>query len=171
MITNQLSDWVASGKLNWEARVYERGNLFDAYLVVSVDDAETNARVFAESEATHTFCNSVDDVSHCSCYAPSIVRRGPLQIAISTAGSSPALAQRLRKELEEQFGEEYGAWVAHLGEKRRLLFQDKAISSDTRLKMLHELASAGAFETFRRTRSASGVQASVRDSAGSPKSG
>jgi precorrin-2 dehydrogenase len=77
------------------------------FLVVSVAHTETNARVFEEAEMLQTFCNAVDDIDHCNCYASAVVRRGPLQIAISTAGKSPALAQRLREELEERFGEEY----------------------------------------------------------------
>lgn len=91
----------------------------------------------------------MDDIEHCNCYASAVVRRGPLQIAISTAGNSPALAQRLRKELEEQFGEEYALWVTRLGEIRSRLFQDKAIDSETRRRTLHEQASTSAFATFR----------------------
>ena len=148
-VTKQISAWSAAGKLHWEARGCETGDLQDAFLVVSVADAETNARVFEEAEKRHIFCNSVDDIPHCSCYASAVVRRGPLQIAISTAGYSPALAQRLRKELEEQFGEIYGPWVKQLGEARSLLFQDNTITRETRRGVLHEQASASQFEVFR----------------------
>jgi siroheme synthase-like protein len=148
-VTSQIASWAESGKVYWEARNYERGDLRGAFLVVSVADAETNTRVLAEAEEQHTFCNAVDDIPHCSCYASAIVRRGPLQIAISTAGNSPALAQRLRHEFEACFGEEYGLWVEELGKQRSLLFRDKTISAEARRKMLHEQASAGAFEVFR----------------------
>ena len=148
-ITPQIEKWAQAGELNWEARPYHRGDLADAFLVVSVADTETNAQVFEEAEARHIFCNAVDDIPHCSSYASAVVRRGPLQIAISTAGKSPALAQRLRKELEERFGEQYGPWVQQLGELRSQLFQDKGIDSETRRKILHEQASADAFESFR----------------------
>jgi siroheme synthase-like protein len=121
----------------------------DAFLAISVADADTNAQVFEEAEARHIFCNAVDDIPHCSAYASAVVRRGPLQIAISTAGNSPALAQRLRKELEGSFTEEYGPWVQRLGELRTHLFEDKSIDGETRRKMLHEQASASAFESFR----------------------
>ena len=148
-VTEQVAAWSQAGRLQWEPRSYHNGDLSDAFLVVSVADAETNAQVFEEAETRRTFCNAVDDIEHCSCYASAVVRRGPLQIAISTGGKSPALAQRLRKELEERFGEEYGLWVTRLGELRSRLFQDKAIDSETRRRTLHEQASASAFETFR----------------------
>jgi precorrin-2 dehydrogenase / sirohydrochlorin ferrochelatase len=151
-VTEQLAAWVDAGELEWESRTYEEGDLRDAFLVVSVADAVTNARVFANADAQHTFCNAVDDTPHCSGYASAVVRRGPLQIAISTAGNSPALAQRLRKELEGQFGEEYGLWVQQLGETRSRLFEDKTLDSETRRKLLHDQASPGAFEEFRASR-------------------
>src|SRR5215467_3700424 len=148
-VTPQIVEWSRAGKLHWKARPYQRGDLADAFLVISIATAGTNAQVFEEAEARHIFCNTVDDIPHCSSYASAVVRRGPLQIAISTAGSSPALAQRLRKELEASFREEYGPWVQRLGELRTHLFEDKSIDGETRRKMLHEQASASEFENFR----------------------
>lgn len=147
--TDQIAAWSQAGRLEWVGRAYEDGDLREAFLAVSVADAKTNAQVFEEAETHRTFCNAVDDIEHCNCYASAVVRRGPLQIAISTAGKSPALAQRLRKELEEQFGDEYALWVTRLGEIRSRLFQDKEIDSETRRRTLHEQASASAFDTFR----------------------
>lgn len=148
-VTRQISEWAQAGSLEWKPRFYASGDLHDAFLVVSVADPETNTRVFADAERQHTFCNSVDDIPNCSCYASAVVRRGPLQIAISTGGNSPALAQRLRKEFEEQFSEEYGPWVRQLGEARALLFQDKELLTEIRRRILHEQASSAAFEAFR----------------------
>jgi precorrin-2 dehydrogenase/sirohydrochlorin ferrochelatase len=149
-VTHQISAWVQAGFLEWEPRAYANGDLRDAFLVVVIADSDTNARVFADAEKQNTFCNAVDDIPHCSCYASAVVRRGPLQIAISTAGNSPALAQRLRKELERQFSEEYGPWVQQLGEMRALL-QNKKMAAETRRKILHDQASVAAFEGFRTT--------------------
>lgn len=148
-VTPQIAEWSRAGKLHWQSRPYLRGDLVDAFLVVSIADAETNAQVFEEAEARQIFCNAVDDVPHCSSYASAVVRRGPLQIAISTAGNSPALAHRLRKELEERFGKEYGPWVQQLGELRSEAFRDPGMDIETRRKMLHGQASAAAFESFR----------------------
>ena len=94
-------------------------------------------------------CNIVDDPPHCDFYYGSVVRRGALQIAISTAGLSPALAQRLRKELSRQFGAEYEEWVRFLGVEREKLMQQK-ISPQRRKQLLHRLASRAAFEKFKR---------------------
>jgi precorrin-2 dehydrogenase/sirohydrochlorin ferrochelatase len=93
-VTEQVAAWSQTGRLQWVTRVYERGDVRDAFLVVSVADAKGNAKVFEEAEMHRTFCNAVDDINHCNCYASAVVRRGPLQIAVSTAGRSPALAQR-----------------------------------------------------------------------------
>ena len=152
LVTQQLSAWADARKLRWEARNYQHGDLCGVFLVVSVADRVTNARAFAEAEAQHVFCNAVDDIAHCSCYASAVVRRGTLQIAISTAGNSPALAQRLRKELELQFGEEYEPWVQQLGEVRSRMLEEKSIGSETRREFLHEQASAAALEVFRASR-------------------
>lgn len=166
--TDQIAAWSQAGRLQWEPRAYENGDVRDAFLVVSVADANTNAQVFEEAETHRAFCNATDDIAHCNCYAPAVVRRGPLQIAISTAGKSPALAQRLRKELEELFGEEYALWVTRLGEFRSRLFRNKAIDSETRRRMLHEQASVSALDAFRSSlKRASDVQ----NSAGDPESG
>lgn len=152
VVTSQIAAWAQTEALQWEPRAYQCSDLHAAFLVVSIADPETNARVFADAERQHIFCNAVDDIPHCNCYAAAAVRRGPLQIAISTAGNSPALAQRLRKEFEDQFTEDYRPWVEQLGETRSLLFQDKAATAETRRKILHDQASNAAFEAFRALR-------------------
>ncbi len=88
----------------------------------------------------NVLCNVVDDPEHCDFYYPAVVRRGQLQIAISTAGESPALAQKLRRELESQYGPEYEGWVEQLGKRRRELFA-RDINPEERHRQLHELAS------------------------------
>jgi precorrin-2 dehydrogenase / sirohydrochlorin ferrochelatase len=152
-VTDAIAAWAGTGRVQWENRFYEIGDLHDAFLVVTAAGGSTNARVYAEAEARKTLCNAVDDGEHCNCYAASVVRRGPLQLAISTAGNSPALAQRLRLELEQQFGPEYFSWVKELGELRRRLFSEPDLDPDTRRRMVREQASAAAFESFRNLRS------------------
>ena len=96
-------------------------------------------------------CNVVDDPERCDFFYPAVVRRGPLQIAISTGGRSPALARRLRIELGRQFGPEYGAWVEHVGKIRReILRQD--LAAGERRRLLDQIASYESFEQFLRKR-------------------
>jgi precorrin-2 dehydrogenase/sirohydrochlorin ferrochelatase len=84
-------------------------------------------------------CNAVDDPPFCDFYFPSVVRRGELQIAISTAGESPALAQRLRKEISAQLPQDTGEWLLELGRLRREVCAAEPIGSERKL-LLHELA-------------------------------
>jgi precorrin-2 dehydrogenase/sirohydrochlorin ferrochelatase len=90
-------------------------------------------------------CNVVDVPEYCDFYYPAVVRRGELQIAISTAGQSPALAQKIRQQLERQFGAGYAAWVERLGETRRLILAS-GLDQETKWELLHSLASREAFE-------------------------
>jgi len=104
-------------------------------------------------------CNVVDDPGRCDFYYGSVMKRGPLQIAIPTAGLSPALAQRLRRQFEEQFGVEYASWIEELGKTRERLFAKK-IAPERRKSLLHRLASQRSFEEFlrRRKRAVLGAQ-------------
>jgi precorrin-2 dehydrogenase/sirohydrochlorin ferrochelatase len=138
--------WDRAGVLRWEAREFEAADLADAFLVVAATSSEeVNERVYREAQARRVLCNVVDDPERCDFYYGSVVRRGNLQVAISTEGQSPALAQRLRKELEAQIGPEYAGWLAELGEARAELFAKQMDPEERRVK-LHELASLAAFE-------------------------
>jgi precorrin-2 dehydrogenase/sirohydrochlorin ferrochelatase len=91
----------------------------------------------------------VDDIEHCHFYYGAVVQRGDLQFAISTNGKSPALAQRLRQELEAQFGPEYEVWLEWLGAAREVI-RGSAADPEANKKILHQLASRPAFEQFLR---------------------
>jgi precorrin-2 dehydrogenase len=148
--TQAIQQWAREERISWEAREFEPPDLEQVWLVITATDSETvNQFVFNEACARGVLCNSVDDPQRCDFYCPAIVRRGPLQIAISTGGNSPALAQRLRRELEEQFGPEYAGWVRSLGEARASLFA-QALSPHQRRSWLHNMASDWNFQKFRR---------------------
>ena len=102
----------------------------------------------------------MDDIENCHFYYGSIVQRGDLQIAISTNGKSPALAQRLRKELEAQFGAEYAAWVEWLGAAREVLRAQTGDAESTK-RWLHILASRPMFEKFLKQAGQDGQQGAV----------
>jgi len=95
--------------------------------------------VFEEARRRKILCNSVDDPPHCDFFYPAIVRRGDLQIAISTNGKSPALAQRLRQRLELQFGPEYAEKLSELGAARERLFRSR-MNPVRRKKLLLRMA-------------------------------
>src|SRR5260370_15127074 len=107
---------IRSRKIVWVPRKFQAGDVSGAALVIAATSAPgVNASVYREAEAHGILCNAVDDVENCHFYYGSIVQRGDLQIAISTNGKSPALAQRLRRELEQQFGPEYEVWLGGRG--------------------------------------------------------
>jgi uroporphyrin-III C-methyltransferase/precorrin-2 dehydrogenase/sirohydrochlorin ferrochelatase len=140
--TAAIREWASGGKVEWRAREFQPSDLEGMALVVAAVPAPIATSVFAEARARGVLCNSVDDPDNCDFYYPAVVNRGDLQIAISTAGHSPALAQRLRLELERQFGPEYAEWIQRLGEDRRTLFAVD-IDPEARKQRLHELAAAG----------------------------
>jgi siroheme synthase-like protein len=142
-----LAEPIRSRKIEWLPRKFAAGDLDGATLVIAATSAPgVNASAFREAEARGILCNAVDDIGNCHFYYGSIVQRGDLQIAISTNGKSPALAQRLRQELEQQFGPEYEVWLEWLGAARELL--RGADGTETNKQMLHQLASKPMYERF-----------------------
>lgn len=137
-------------KIRWESRPFKSADLRGAFLVVAATSSSTlHEKIYLEARRQRVLCNVVDDPPHCDFYYGSVVRRGALQIAISTAGKSPALSQRIRKILEDQFGPEYQEWLVALGEARSKLFSCK-IDPEERKKLLHIMASGEMFEEFLR---------------------
>ncbi len=141
-----VETWAEDGIITWHRRNFATSDLDGAFLVITATSSqEVNEAVFLEAQRRGILCNSVDDPHHCDFFYPAVVRRGDLQLAISTAGHSPALAQRLRTELEKQFGPEYAEWVSELGRVRQQLFASD-IDPEQRRQKLHELASQEAFQ-------------------------
>jgi len=133
----------AAGSIRWQAKPFAASDLEGMLLVIAATSLPAvNATVFQEARKRNILCNAVDDPENCDFYYPAVVRRGDLQIAISTAGHSPALAQRLRQELEAQFPPEYGEWVENLGQARKELFS-RDLEAEARRRLLHDLASRG----------------------------
>ena len=150
--TAQVRSWAQSKSVQWLQRPFQSSDLEGMFLVVAAtSSSELHERIYKEATQRGVLCNIVDVPALCDFYYPSVVQRGALQIAISTAGQSPALAQRLRKQLEDQFGPEYEEWLAHLGEARDKLRSSKS-DSEERRRLLHEDASEEAFEAFLRNR-------------------
>jgi precorrin-2 dehydrogenase/sirohydrochlorin ferrochelatase len=144
--TEAIQALVRAGSVTWHQHEFLPFDLDGAFLVIAATSlAEVNETVFGEAQRRGVLCNAVDDPEHCDFYYGAVVRRGDLQIAISTAGHSPALAQRLRLQLEEQFGPEYAPWLDQLGRAREHLFES-SIDPEERKALLHQLASSQAFD-------------------------
>jgi precorrin-2 dehydrogenase/sirohydrochlorin ferrochelatase len=114
-----LQKLAVQGQIQVVDRGYRWGDLEDTFLVVAAtDDPEVNRQVWEEAQARDLLVNVVDDPDHCNFIAPSVVRRGPLALAISTSGRCPALSRHLRKRLEREFGPAYAGYVELLGDLR-----------------------------------------------------
>jgi precorrin-2 dehydrogenase/sirohydrochlorin ferrochelatase len=142
----QVREWADEGKIALELRAFVASDLDNKFLaVVATASNSLNEIIYREAQRRGVLCNVVDVPQYCDFYYPAVVRRGDLQIAISTAGQSPSLAQNLRRQLERQFGAEYAEWVRELGETRRLILASD-LDKDRKLDLLHSLASREAFE-------------------------
>jgi precorrin-2 dehydrogenase/sirohydrochlorin ferrochelatase len=139
--TPKVREWAREGRIEWHAREYVPADLAGVFLVIAATSSRAlHDEIYAEAKSRGVLCNTVDEPERCDFYFPAVVRRGDLQIAISTGGLSPALAQRLRKELEEQFGPEWEAWVAQLGRAREELMS-LPMPPEQRKRLLHRYAS------------------------------
>ncbi len=141
-----VREWARAGKIDLELRPFVADDLDSAFLaIVATNSRSLNERAYHEAQRRHVLCNVVDVPDLCDFFYPAVVRRGDLQIAVSTAGQSPSLAQKLRQQLEKQFGPGYAAWVAELGETRKLILASD-LDKERKLDLLHSLASREAFE-------------------------
>ena len=146
--TPGIREAASSGLIMWAERPFLPSDLAGVFLVVAATDRpELHEEIFRRCQQAGILCNAVDEPERCDFYYPAVVRRGALQVAISTAGYSPFLAQRLRCELEEQFAPEYGPWLEEIGLQRRELFRAR-ISPENRRAILKELSSERAFAEF-----------------------
>ena len=131
----------AEGSITWHQREYQPNDIVPGtFLVVTATNVPAvNRAVYLEATSKSILCNAVDDPPYCDFYFPSLVKRGDLQIAISTAGASPALAQRLRKELNAALPLDLGSWLEELGNLRREVLQLEPLN-EARKQLLHTLA-------------------------------
>jgi siroheme synthase-like protein len=115
-----LESYAAEGSISWLRREYEgAADLEGAFLAIAAtDDTDVNIAVYEDAERRAMLVNVVDVPPLCNFILPAIVRSGPLAIAISTAGASPALAKRMKREIEGQFGESYARLALLLNEVR-----------------------------------------------------
>lgn len=143
LAVRELAD---AGEITLEERAFSPTDLDGMFLaVVATASRDVNETVFTEARRRGVLCNVVDVPEQCDFFYPAVVQRGDLQIAVSTGGQSPSLAQKLRQQLERRFGPGYEQWVARLGETRREVLES-SLAPERKRRLLLSLAGREAFE-------------------------
>jgi precorrin-2 dehydrogenase/sirohydrochlorin ferrochelatase len=129
-LTDALERRVKERKIRHYIREYRKGDLTGYRLgFAATDDPQVNRAVYEEAQEAGVLLNSADDPAHCDFILPSVLRRGELQIAVATGGSSPALSRVIREELEAYFSQDYALLSDIVADVRREL-KEKGIASD-----------------------------------------
>jgi precorrin-2 dehydrogenase/sirohydrochlorin ferrochelatase len=132
--SEQVRRWADEGRVTVHLRGYEQHDLEGCFLVIAAtEDNEANVQVFNDAEMRRMLCNVVDVPHLCNFILPSIMRRGDLQVAVSTAGASPALARRIRLAIEQCYGDEYAVAMELLGSLRAELKQRYPVPQDRKI--------------------------------------
>ncbi|MDR3692783.1 MAG: siroheme synthase CysG [Fimbriimonas sp.] len=143
-VCDKILHWYADGQIAWHKRPFQDSDIDGAFMVIAgTDDADLNARIYDLGDAAGKLTNSVDDPDHCNFIMAAIARSGPMQVAVSSAGCSPALAQRVRNRIQSEIlTDDLGNLAEYLGDRRaavkaalptyraRKTFWEKAIDSD-----------------------------------------
>jgi precorrin-2 dehydrogenase / sirohydrochlorin ferrochelatase len=159
---SDVKQFAADGQLRWQPRKFQPTDLAGSFLAIAAtSDEAVNRAVFLESQRLGILCNSVDDPPHCDFYFSAVVRRGDLQIAVSTSGASPAVAQRFRQEIDECLDDCISEWLELVGGVRREIMA-KQPPSEERKRLLHLLAYSEICESENCKAPALGLASSTR---------
>jgi uroporphyrin-III C-methyltransferase len=136
----EFASLAAERRIELVNRAFEPSDLDGQFIVIAATNVpEVNAEVYRLARERGILANSVDDIPNCDFFFGSVVSRGALQVAISTAGESPAFAQRLRGEIDAQLPADLGPWLADLGRLRREILSTLP-RGESRKALLHRLA-------------------------------
>ena len=128
--TQGIRGFAERGQIEFDLRKYQEGDLQGAFLVIAAtNDRVVNQEIFEEAEKQGILLNAVDDMPRCSFIAPSIVEKGPVTVAISTGGASPALARKLREKMEVSSALDWADATSVLSKARQVI-KDKQIAVD-----------------------------------------
>lgn len=156
-LTPQLQEWVQQGKLTWLPRPYQNGDLSDAFLVIAAtDQPEVNHAVWEEAQQTGSLINVVDDPAHSNFIVPATFHRGPITVAITTGGSSPALARHLRERLEAALPPEIGTLAEILAELRPEM--QAHLPPEERVQRVRQVLASDVLDVIRRQGRVAAVQ-------------
>ena len=149
-LTPALEQLVRDQRVEHLARAYRPGDLADAFLAISATgDSAVNDKVWLEANARNVLLNVVDDTPHCNFIAPAILRQGDLAVAISTSGKAPALAVRLREQIEPLVGPEHARFLELAGSLRERL-ADQIPSFAERRALWYQLVDSDVLDLLRR---------------------
>jgi precorrin-2 dehydrogenase / sirohydrochlorin ferrochelatase len=138
-LTDTMHQWADQNQINWIPREYREGDLSGAFLVIVAEfDGDTNERAYREAEDAGILVNVMDDIPHANFSFGSIVKQGPLTISISTSGTAPTLAVRLRERFENEFGKEYDRFL-HMMQNLREPMKERYSDFEQRKKIWYEL--------------------------------
>lgn len=139
--------WAAARRLEWHARKFAVGDASGKILVFAATGIVAVDRLVAQHcREKNILCNAIDDPAYCDFYSPAVMQRGDLQIAISTNGKSPALAQQIRQRMEQQFDDGWAERLDRIGNLRQRVLAEMP-KTEKRTELLHKLAE-GAFQDF-----------------------
>jgi len=141
-LTPKLSYLVQAGAIRRYARRWRPADLKEAFLIMATtEDRKANAEIARQAHENSRLVNIADDPARCNVITPSVMTRGDLMIAVSTGGKSPALARRIRLELEKSFGAEYGKFLSILSSVREEV-KSRVPSITRRRRILQRLAAS-----------------------------
>ncbi|MEK6683400.1 MAG: bifunctional precorrin-2 dehydrogenase/sirohydrochlorin ferrochelatase [Nitrospirota bacterium] len=142
VLTKKLSYLALAGAIRHRRRRWHPADLKESFLIIATtNDRKANAEIARQAYAASRLVNIADDPARCNVIAPSVIARGDLIIAVSTSGKSPALARRIRRELERSFGAEYGRFLKLLGQVREQV-QARIPSMARRRRILQRLVAS-----------------------------
>lgn len=141
-LTGTLAQLADDGHIEWLERGYAQGDLTGALLIFAATDSrEVQEAVFREADRAGQLVNVIDAPTRCSFHVPAVVKRGDLTLAVSTGGKSPAVAAMVRKQLAENFGEEYGLLLDLISRLREQVLTGEGNSSERKIlfqNILHD---------------------------------
>jgi precorrin-2 dehydrogenase/sirohydrochlorin ferrochelatase len=148
-LTHQLDDYVKEGKIHYLGDKFREELMNGAVLIIAATDNKyLNSSIADSAKKAGILVNAVDQPADCSFIVPSIVRKGDLQIAVSTSGKSPALAKKLRIDLDKQFGSHYETFLIIIGKLRKEILAMPA-SSDEKNKIFNEIVSSSILDAIK----------------------
>ena len=154
IVSEQLKNLADSGAITLHRRSYQSSDLAGIFLVIgATDDENLNRQISEDANRSNLLCNIADRPQDCNFILPSIVSRGDLTISISTSGKSPALAKKLRKSLEVQFGEEYAVMLQLMGAIRNKLLR-RSHEPEAHKKLFEQLINSRLVDLIRNNRTA-----------------